>query len=71
MQFKLKNVVSNVSDTTTDTDRTHTLTFVTTDPSPVGVTVFGQSSVMLTMTAAEAAQYTIGSVYSLALTPVE
>lgn len=68
MKFKLKSVSSNISDTTLDTDRTHTLSFVYADAPPVGVTVYGQTSITLTLTAVEAAAYAIGKVYVLALT---
>lgn len=71
MQLKLKTVASNVSDTTKPEDRTHALTFTGAEAPTTGISVFGVNSLVLTVTAAEAAQYTIGSVYDVALTPAE
>lgn len=71
MKFTLKNIASNVSATSVPSDRTHTLMFSNTaELSTPGVIAYGQSSIALNITAEEAAGYTLGATYELALTPV-
>ncbi|WNH52423.1 hypothetical protein [Stenotrophomonas oahuensis] len=71
MKFKLKNIASNVSETSVPTDRTHTLMFSNTgELATPGTIAYGQSNIALNITAEEAAGYTLGATYELALTLV-
>lgn len=69
MKLKLKTIASNVSDVTKPEDRTHALTFASVEVASVGVGLYGQNTLVITVTAEEAAQYVIGASYNVALTP--
>jgi len=71
INFKLKNINSNVSDSTSANDKTHNLSFTAAETPVVGASMFGQPSMTLPMTASEAAGFTLGTVYVMTLTPQE
>lgn len=71
MKLKLKTIASNVSDMTKPEDRTHALTFASVEVAAVGVGLYGQNTLVITVTAEEAARYTIGGTYDVVLSPAE
>lgn len=68
MKFKYKRRTVNQTDESVPEDRTHTLFFTEVMVAPMGTAA---SNIQLQLTEAQAAAYTIGNEYELALTPPE
>ena len=68
MQLKFTDLQTSESVNSAPDAKTHRLTFTSVDPNGPSPSLLGTSQLSLTLTKAEAAEYTLGGTYTLSLT---